>query len=153
MQPNALLIWQNFIVTKSGCYTIVLSLPTILSYPPTCIVISQTSVGAGRGCCFTPGSLCPIVRSVANRGLAPMVSGRWCYCDDVAHCLNPCWAKATSGGSCRTIYWIDSMIVRSLTTLKFGFRSWTNLMLFVRASDALDPIWSGTCWSCSENWP
>jgi hypothetical protein len=67
----------------------VFSLPVILSYPPTRIVIGQTVVAAGRGCYFTLSSFCPIVRSVTTRRLAPMVSDRWCCCDDVARYLNP----------------------------------------------------------------
>jgi hypothetical protein len=44
-----------------------------------------------------------------------------------------------SGESGGTIRYIDSMIVWSLTELKFGFRFRTILLLAVRASDASDP--------------
>jgi hypothetical protein len=67
----------------------ILSLPTVLSYLLMHIFISHTSVPAGRGCCFTSDSLYPIIRPVTNRWLAPIVSSRWCHCDDVACCLNP----------------------------------------------------------------
>jgi hypothetical protein len=55
----------------------------------------------------------------------------------------PCWSKATSGESCRTIHWINSMIVWSLTTLKYGLRFQTTLLLGVWASDDLDPLMAG----------
>jgi hypothetical protein len=67
----------------------VLSLSEVLSYPLTCVVVSQMPIAVGQGCCFNSGSFCPIVRLVTDRGLALTVFGRWCYYDDVACCLNP----------------------------------------------------------------
>jgi hypothetical protein len=51
----------------------------------------------------------------------------------------PYWAKATSEESGETIHWIDSMIIWSLTVLKFEFRFRTILLLGVRALDDSDP--------------
>jgi hypothetical protein len=55
----------------------------------------------------------------------------------------PCWAKATSGESIRTMHWIDSMMVWSCTALKSIFKFWTILLLGVWALDALDPLMVG----------
>jgi hypothetical protein len=76
-------------ITNVGGLLTILLLPAILSYPPMRIIVSQASIAAGRGCCFTSGLPCLIIRLVTNKGLTSMVSGRWCYCDDVACCLNP----------------------------------------------------------------
>jgi hypothetical protein len=80
-------------------FATVFSLPMVQSYLSTHIVISKMLVAAGRGCCFTPGSFCPIGY---HQRAHLMVSSRWCCCDDVARCLNPLLglsAKATSGES------------------------------------------------------
>jgi hypothetical protein len=68
---------------------VVFPLSVVLSYSPTRIIIGQTPIVVGRGCCFTLSLFCPIVRSVTTRGLTLMVFGRWCCCDDIARCLNP----------------------------------------------------------------
>jgi hypothetical protein len=60
----------------------------VLSYPPLHVIISQAPVAVDRGCYFTSGSFCPIMRSVTTRGLISMVFGCW-GCDNVACCLNP----------------------------------------------------------------
>jgi hypothetical protein len=51
--PIAPLIIDD-ITNVSGLLTILL-LPTVLSYPPMHIIVIQTSIAAGRGCCFTSG--------------------------------------------------------------------------------------------------
>jgi hypothetical protein len=50
----------------------------------------------------------------------------------------PCGAKAPRGEPSGAMHWIDSMIIWSHTTLKSGFRSRTNLLSGVQASDAFD---------------
>jgi hypothetical protein len=67
----------------------VFSLSAVLSYPPSCVVVVQMPVAAGRCCCFTSGSFFLIMLSVPTRGLAPMISSCWGRCDDVARYLNP----------------------------------------------------------------
>jgi hypothetical protein len=52
----------------------------------------------------------------------------------------PWWAKATNGEYWGTRRWIDSVIVWSQTTLKYGLRFRTTLLLGVHASDASDPL-------------
>jgi hypothetical protein len=69
--------------------TTVFSLSAVLSYPPAHIVINEMPMVTGRGSYFTQSSFWPIVWSVTTRGVAPMVSSRWCCFDDVARCLNP----------------------------------------------------------------
>jgi hypothetical protein len=69
--------------------TTTFSLPAVLSYPSMHVIVGQTPIAAGRGCCFISSSFCSIIRSVTTRGFTSMVSGRWCRCDDVACRLNP----------------------------------------------------------------
>jgi hypothetical protein len=68
---------------------IIFSLPMVLSYPSTCIVVGQAPVATRRGCWLASVSFLLDLRSVTIKGLAPMIFGRRCHYDDVACYMNP----------------------------------------------------------------
>jgi hypothetical protein len=76
-------------VVKVGRIMIVLSLPVALSYPPSCIIVSQSSISTGRGCFFTSGTLCLISRLITNGRLTPKVSDQQRCCNDLTHRFSP----------------------------------------------------------------
>jgi hypothetical protein len=67
-----------------------------LSY--VCVVVSQVSISAGRGCFFTLGALCSIGRPVFNAGFALMVASQWFCCDDLAHRFSPLLSQSDERG-------------------------------------------------------
>jgi hypothetical protein len=67
----------------------IFSLPAVLRYLLSRVIVGQTPVATGQWCCFTSGSFSLIMWSVATRGLKSLVFGSWGRCNDVACCLNP----------------------------------------------------------------
>jgi hypothetical protein len=117
----------------------IFSLSTVLSYLSIGVIVGQTPIATSQGCCFSLSSFYPINQSVTTRGLTRWFSAIGVVAMMLPATSTPCWAKAMSGESTGTIHWIDSMIVWSLTILKFGFRFQIILLLGVRALDASDP--------------
>jgi hypothetical protein len=53
----------------------IFSLPTVLSYPMTRVVVGQAPIAAARGCCFTLSSFFPDRSIGYNQRACLMVSG------------------------------------------------------------------------------
>jgi hypothetical protein len=81
-------------VVEVSWITIILTLPTVLSYLSMCIIIDRVSIFAVRRCFFTSSVLCPIDRPVANEGLALMVSSRWFCYNNLTHHFGPLMSQS-----------------------------------------------------------
>jgi hypothetical protein len=77
---------------------IILSLPAVLSYSSTSVIVSWASISAGRGYFFTSGTLRPIGRLVPKGRLTSMVSCRLLCCYYLAHRFSPLLGQSHEWG-------------------------------------------------------